>query len=340
MPNPLKPRRKPLPAYALYGEPGAAALGTLHCESIAERSRLHDWEIRPHRHAALFQLLVVEQGAVWALLDGEPLALQGPAFITVPALAAHGFRFPPDIEGLVLTVAEPHLATLLQPHAGLRAAVMRLQGVALPAGDQRVSHAATALADEAAASGPWRGAALDAALLRLAVAVARAAGPAAGAVAAAPRGLSSPSLNRSPTPAPRALAHVQALAALVDAHYRQQPTQAALAARLGITATQLNRACQQVLRRPAQAVLHARLLLQAQRELAYTDLGIKQIAFELGFSEAAYFTRFFSRGAGCAPSAWRQKQRDEQRSTAPGTSPGTAPGTAREPRPAGLAPQV
>ena len=325
MPTAFKPRRKTLPAYALYGEPGIATLDRLHCESIAERSRLHGWEIRPHRHAALFQLLVVEQGTAWALLDGEPLALQGPALVTVPALAAHGFRFPPDIQGLVFTVAEPHLATLLQPHAGLLAALMRLQGVALPAGDTLVTHAAAALRDEAATAGPWRGGALDAALLRLAVAVARAVARAVPRAVA--RGPGGPARSGA-APAPRALAHVQALAALVDASYRQQPTQAALAAQLGITPTQLNRACQQVLGRPALAVLHARLLLQAQRELAYTELCIKQIAFELGFADAAYFTRFFSRGAGCAPSAWRQAQRGEQHAASARTAAGTAARTA------------
>ncbi len=306
----LKLRRNSLPAYALYGEAAAAQMDRLHCESIAERSRLHGWEIRPHRHGALFQMLVVARGTTWAMLDGEPRTLPGPALVTVPALAAHGFRFPPDIQGWVFTVDEPHLTALLQPHAGLSAAVMRLQGVVLPADDRRVPHAAAALRDEAAATGPWRGAALDAALLRLAVAIARSTDGARPGTA-----------HSGATAAPRALAHVHALTALVEAGFRRQPTQAALAAPLGITTTQLNRACQQVLGRPALAVLHARLLLQAQRELAYTDLGIKQIAFELGFSDAAYFTRFFRRGAGCTPSAWRREQRQTPHEIQGGTAP-------------------
>jgi AraC family transcriptional activator of pobA len=36
---------------------------------------------------------------------------------------------------------------------------------------------------------------------------------------------------------------------------------------------------------------------------------IKQIAHELGFSDAAYFTRFFRRHASLAPTAWRAAQR-------------------------------
>ncbi len=286
-----------LPAYALYGQAGPAAPDQLHCESIAERSRLHDWEIRPHRHETLCQLIVIDSGHAQAVLDDQQLRLQGPAVITVPALAAHGFVFAPAIQGHVFTVSEGHLAALLHGHAGLRAALLRPHGHALVAADAAaVLSAAAALRDEALrGQSAWRQAALDAALLRLAVAVART------------RPL--PALARGAGSASRALVHVQRLRELVDAQFRRHPSQAELAAQLNITPTQLNRACQQLLGHPAQAVLHARLLLQAQRELAYTELPIKQVAFELGFSDAAYFTRFFRRHAGLAPAAWRSAQR-------------------------------
>ena len=91
----------------------------------------------------------------------------------------------------------------------------------------------------------------------------------------------------------RALAHVQRLRGLVEAAYRCQPSQTQLAAQLGITSTQLKRARRQVLGHPPQAVLHARLQQQAQRELAYTTLSVKRNALELGFSGAPYFTRLF-----------------------------------------------
>ncbi|MDE2564229.1 MAG: AraC family ligand binding domain-containing protein, partial [Burkholderiales bacterium] len=151
-----RPRPAPLPAYALYGEPLAGgAPDPLHCESIAERSRLHGWEIRPHRHEALFQLLVVERGRAEAWLDGAVQRLQGPAAITVPALAAHGFRFSPSIEGMVFTLAEPRLAALLQPHPGLAAAVLRLQGAALGPEAAAVLGAARGLRDEALGHAGW-----------------------------------------------------------------------------------------------------------------------------------------------------------------------------------------
>jgi AraC family transcriptional activator of pobA len=294
------PKTPPLPAYALYGEHGPP-LDPLHSESIAARSQRHGWEIRPHRHAALFQWLVIVQGGCRAWLEGEPVELAGPAFVTVPALAAHGFVFAPGVQGWVFTVAEPHLAALLRPHAGLAASVMQLRADALPAANDLPADAARLHAQaqaQAQAHGPlrWHAAALEAALLQLAVASARA------------RPEPMPALGAN-APGPRALAHVQRLRALVESQYRRQPAQAALAAQLGITPTQLNRACRQVLGHPAQGVLHARLLLQAQRELAYTELGIKQIAFELGFADAAYFTRFFRQRTGQAPAAWRAARR-------------------------------
>ena len=67
-----------LPTYALYGETGGkpaygADIGWLHCESIAERSRLHDWEIGVHRHESLFQLLAIRSGSCDTTLDGQRL---------------------------------------------------------------------------------------------------------------------------------------------------------------------------------------------------------------------------------------------------------------------------
>ncbi|MGS0758095.1 helix-turn-helix domain-containing protein, partial [Roseateles sp. GG27B] len=61
-----------------------------------------------------------------------------------------------------------------------------------------------------------------------------------------------------------------------------------------------------VLGHPALALLQARIVLQAKRELTYTTLSVKQIAHELGFADAAYFTRFFQRETQMTPTAWRQ----------------------------------
>jgi AraC family transcriptional activator of pobA len=99
--------------------------------------------------------------------------------------------------------------------------------------------------------------------------------------------------------------HLARYRALVEASFRSQPSLAALAQQLGITPTQLNRVCRQLTGRSALALLHARMMLEAQRDLAYTTLSVKQIALGLGFGDAGYFTRFFQRLSGRTPTQWR-----------------------------------
>jgi AraC family transcriptional activator of pobA len=97
--------------------------------------------------------------------------------------------------------------------------------------------------------------------------------------------------------------------ALVESRYRLQPRVLDLSAELGITSTQLNRLCRSTLGRPALGVLHDRLILEAQRQLAYTRQSVKRIALDLGFTDAGYFSRFFQRHCGLSPSDWRDTTR-------------------------------
>ena len=109
--------------------------------------------------------------------------------------------------------------------------------------------------------------------------------------------------------ASRPLADVQRYRARVEARFREQPTLAVLAGAPGITPTQLNRVCHQVLGHCALGVRHGSLVLQAQRDpactQAHTALAVKQIAAGLGFADAGYFSRFFLRQKGQTPTAWR-----------------------------------
>jgi AraC family transcriptional regulator, transcriptional activator of pobA len=50
-----------------------------------------------------------------------------------------------------------------------------------------------------------------------------------------------------------------------------------------------------------------RRILEAKRLLAYTDTPLKQIAFQLGFDEIAYFCRIFKLQTALTPTAFKQK---------------------------------
>ena len=301
-------RRVPLhlPTYLLYGENGAQARPeVLHIESIASRSSLHSWEIRPHRHETLFQLLFVSRGQVHATLDGRATTLRAPALVTVPPLAPHGFAFSRDVEGDVVTLLESHLRRIVAGEPALLRHLLAPRCERLDAARAaRVREAQAALRRAHSDPHEWRALAADAALASLLVTAARAL-PSEGRGADASEAGDAAS-RRSQS---RAAQHVAAFRDWIEQHFRAQPRMSACAEALGITPTQLNRVCQQVLGHSAQAVLHTRLLMEAQRDLLYTSMSIKQVALALGFSDAAYFTRFFEREAGVTPSAWRARER-------------------------------
>lgn len=111
----MKPRdaHTTIPVFKLYGD-GAdwPTPDLLHCESIAARSRLHDWEIGAHRHADLTQLLYIRRGWAEVEIEGERTRIEQAAIQVVPPLCVHGFRFSERVEGYVLTLASPLLRQL------------------------------------------------------------------------------------------------------------------------------------------------------------------------------------------------------------------------------------
>jgi AraC family transcriptional activator of pobA len=289
------------PLYELYGELGRdAALDGLHVESIADRSRLHNWEIRPHRHASLVQLLLIESGLARVRIDALTLALPGPAVIWVPTMVIHGFEFSPETVGHVVTMDQARVRALVGSSRGLWEALGAARAASLDAGtpaERTLQAAATALRDDYAGTSPWRSQVLDGALLMVAALVARLAP------------LASSERLEAAEPAGRAMQHLARFREQVERHFRSHPSLDALARPLGITPTQLNRICRRHLNSSALDVLHQRLLLEAKRELGYTTLQVRQIADGLGFADPAYFTRFFQRLTGQSPSAWREQPR-------------------------------
>ena len=103
--------RAAIPRFFLYGEPPRDADERfLHVETIADRSRLYDWRIRPHAHRDLHQILVLFTGGGEMQAETQRYTFQAPVLLVAPAGVVHGFVFTPETEGYVVTLAD----TLLQ----------------------------------------------------------------------------------------------------------------------------------------------------------------------------------------------------------------------------------
>jgi len=108
----MEKRLASVQSYSLFGE-STHLPDVLHCETIADRSVLHDWELAPHRHARLHQIVLVEKGGGSVSLDGKTHALTQSSLVNVPPEHVHSFRFEKNTRGWVTTMADELLDELL-----------------------------------------------------------------------------------------------------------------------------------------------------------------------------------------------------------------------------------
>ncbi|MEX6688001.1 helix-turn-helix transcriptional regulator [Danxiaibacter flavus] len=94
---------------------------------------------------------------------------------------------------------------------------------------------------------------------------------------------------------------------LIDAHLREQKSVAFYAAQLNISANYLNILCRKHLHVPATYIIHNRVVLEAKRLVHATDKSLKEISFELGFNDPAYFSNFFKAQTGLSPRQFRDQ---------------------------------
>lgn len=94
----------------------------------------------------------------------------------------------------------------------------------------------------------------------------------------------------------------------VERRFLQTRIVADYARYLGYAERTLVRAAWEAAGTSPKAFIAARVLLEAKRLLAHTDWTIGRVAVHLGFSEPTNFAKFFRRGAGLSPEAFRLQE--------------------------------
>lgn len=280
-----------VPVFKLYGEgSGWPTVDLLHCETISSRSQLYGWEIDRHRHGDLWQLLYVRRGPADLFVDGQHIQVEQPSIQLVPALCVHGFRFQAAIEGYVLTLSAP-LVNRLQEELGVCASVLQQPHCyAVAHAGRYLDTLFAAIAEEYANPAPGRDVLLRSLVCSLLVWLSR----------QLPQGEGS---GERPE---RGSQHLQRFTVLLERHYYEHWPVSNYARQLGVSTAYLNGVCRRHSGLTALQLIHQRLLLEAKRQLVYTTLNVNQISDRLGFSEPAYFIRFFKRLTGQTPTRLRK----------------------------------
>ncbi len=283
-----------VPAYWLYGERREDRFpDALHIETIDARSAINNWRIQPHRHQDMHQFFLIVSGGGRARIDGEAFSLSAGTAMLIPPFVIHEFWFEAGTEGYVASVAEATLSRALEPDAGVVPALARPRVFDSPADSDAFGalHAIMRAAfAEFARNARGREIGLQAYAMLLATWFVRAALEA--------------SVLLEPSADSRS-ALVRRFVERIEAEFRSHLPLEAYARQLGVSVPHLTRCCRETLGRPAIRVIHDRLMLEARRHLVYTSMSVSQIAFGLGFSDPAYFSRFFAARAGRSPSDYR-----------------------------------
>jgi AraC family transcriptional regulator, transcriptional activator of pobA len=92
----------------------------------------------------------------------------------------------------------------------------------------------------------------------------------------------------------------------LEENFRTTQSVSGYAKLLKISSDRLGKAVQERSGRPAGEIIRQRLLLEAERLLAHTEMTVSEIAYGLNFQDPAYFSRFFRRLTGQSPGEFRQ----------------------------------
>lgn len=109
----------------------------------------------------------------------------------------------------------------------------------------------------------------------------------------------------------RALQLSRIFRTLVRKEYKTSKSPSEYAEILNITRGYLTEAVREVTGKPAQHWIHQEILIEAKRLLVFTNLSVKEIAYELGYSDHTYFSRLFSKLEDQSPSEFRDLHKNK-----------------------------
>lgn len=273
-----------VPRFALFGEDtGVAFEDLVHCETIAIRSKRYEWEIAPHRHTSLFQMLLVVDGNVDLTVAGLRSERSGPVLLVTPPGTIHGFRFAQGTKGFVLSLSE-RFTSALQAEPGLRKLAAKPDVLEL---DPPTAERLQALCEQVILAND-SGTAADLVRRALAEAFVRIVAE-----------------LDADTMGSREDDLVNRFRELVQGHLSARHNVRFFAARLHTTERTLSRRVRAALDVSPGQYLNERLAAEATRLLRFTNADCCQVADELGFADPSYFSRFYARMTGRRPSKVR-----------------------------------
>jgi AraC family transcriptional activator of pobA len=267
---------------------------------VTERGR---WRTEPHAHPEYGQVIFVRSGRGVMNLEGSSVPFEGPCVLLLPTECVHGLDYEIDVDRWVVTI---EVSYLTQVNARLHEFIQlwslpRMITLSSTAGSAaELFGLITRLAQEVEAKTFGHVVGTEALLTQIFLMLVR-----------------GTQLDQSDngSASRNEIRLADRFRELIDQHYRQNLPLQAYASKMAVSLVQLRAACAAATGQSPTKMIHARIITEAKRNLIFGEMSVEQIAFGLGFSDAAYFTRFFRREVGEAPSQFRVTAREQSQRT-------------------------
>ena len=98
---------------------------------------------------------------------------------------------------------------------------------------------------------------------------------------------------------------LQRLREAIETHFKTLRSPGEYGELLHISAKALNKVSKAYFSKTLSELIAERLIIEAKRELYLTNKSVKEIAFELGYEDEFYFSRYFKKKVGVSPQIFR-----------------------------------
>ncbi|MDX8516724.1 helix-turn-helix domain-containing protein [Mesorhizobium dulcispinae] len=280
-----------IPEFFVYGEPARALdVGFLHVETVQARASVHRGQVLAHKHPQMAQITFWTSGQGIYRIEDKTWSFSAPTVSFMPSGVVHGFDIEPGTDAIVVSVADAALAAIAEHSALPLDQPVFVTGRCEAALWQRLGDALGMIQAEYVEAQPGAEKILP------------------PLVAVALSGIARLDAQSHAVTVPAAVALGGRLRRLIDRHFRDDWPIERYVVELGTTRHLLDKASHQVLGSGVRQAIGERRLVEAKRLLLFTIRTVEDIAYETGFNDPAYFSRFFRQAVGMAPAAWRKKR--------------------------------
>jgi len=97
---------------------------------------------------------------------------------------------------------------------------------------------------------------------------------------------------------------------LLEENYQLERNADFYARELGLSSKRLNQILKEKLDKTVMQLIHDRIILEAKRKIIHSENTLKEIAYDLGFTDRPYFSRFFKKQTGVSPEDFQKQAKD------------------------------